>query len=124
MPGFSKFQLIDNQIIICQLVGAFNHKEAIKLYTEFRLHVNNFEQPFAIIMDITKFEGTSPEGYKEAEVFNQWLLKKNLVAKVNVIDAGIMHKLVEKNIPTREKLGINEFSKLEDSITFLKSKLK
>ena len=112
------------QIISCRMIGTFSTRDAKDLYKHFRDIVGDMTEPFGILMDIKGFEGSTPEGFAEAEVFNQWLANTEIVAKVNLITKGVIEKIVEQRIPTRHNYQLEVFDTEQDAIEHLKQVLK
>lgn len=119
MSGLIEFEIINEVIIVAKVSGSIHEQETNSFYSDFRKLV--LEQPgrFAIVMELSEFEGTSPEGFKQAELFNQWLLDKPIIAKVNVVNSGIMQSIVNKEIPTRQKLNLKDFNTLQQAVEYL-----
>lgn len=121
MVAKTQFSVIDDNIIVAKLSGAYSSQAGLELYKSFRELVETQSGSFAIIMELTDFQGSTPEGYQEAERFNQWLLNKPVLAKLNVRASGITQKIVEQQIPTRKKLNAGEFNSLDSAIAHIRS---
>ena len=115
---------ISKTTIICRISGMFSLPEVKHTYKHFRTLVTDMEQPFAIIMDMREFQGTTPEGFEEAERFNQWLASSQLVVKVNITTAGVMSKIVDQNIPTRKNYHFQEFREEQAAVEYTETVLE
>lgn len=111
------------KIVVARLKGTYSVPEADRFYKALRKTVDAQSKPIGIVMELTQFQGSPPEGYQIAEAFNQWLTTQNIVAKVNVMTPQITSKIVEQNIPTRKKLNLEVFDTEQEAIAYLETLL-
>lgn len=110
-------------MITCRISGMFATPEVRHVYKHFRSLVNDMKQPFGIVMDMREFQGTTPQGFEEAELFNQWLASSKLVVKVNLSTPGVMSKIVGQNIPTRKNYHFKEFDEEQSAVRYIEEVL-
>lgn len=93
--------LLEGNIVIATLIGAFNEKGAMKYTEGVKSIVKKFEgKKYAILVDNSNMEGGTPEAYQVLEEYNQWINNTNLVAKAMVVKTLITTELVESLSPS------------------------
>lgn len=112
------------QVIIARLCGAFSLQQAKEFYQHLATEVDKINRnPFAIIMNLAEFGGTTPEGFAVSEEFNQRLVSMPLVCKVNVINNQAMAGIVNQQIPSRQKHNLQVFANEQDALEYVSKQL-
>lgn len=107
-----------------RLVGSFNQEGAIAYVKAMKSALEQLEQSyFALLFDITQFEGATPEAYEEIEACNIWLNTKKMVAKATVIQSRVQISIVDFLSPSRKQQNTESFYHHDDAQVWLSQEL-
>jgi len=113
--------ILEGNIVIATLIGAFNEKGAMKYTEGVKSIVKEFEgKKYAILVDNSNMEGGTPEAYQVLEEYNQWLNNTNLVAKAMVVKTLITTELVESLSPSIKLQKTRSFQDKDLAFEWLK----
>lgn len=73
------------------------------------------------MIDNTKFEGCTPEGFTELEAFNSWLSQTQLKAKAFIIKSEINKQIIENRTPSLSLQNTCFFSNYQEANEWLKN---
>ncbi|OUR61817.1 hypothetical protein A9Q74_07860 [Colwellia sp. 39_35_sub15_T18] len=113
---------VKDNIIVAELIGAFNEEGAKKYTQDIKNIVNESQNKniFILVNDL-KVEGGTPEAYQELEKHNHWLTTHNLIAKAIVIKSAATVELLEKLSPSQKQQNCKIFDNESDAFTWLRS---
>ncbi len=113
---------IKDNIIVAELIGAFNEEGAKKYTQDVKNIVKEFQNKnvFILVNDL-KVEGGTPEAYQELEKHNHWLTTQNLIAKAIVIKSSVTVELLDKLSPSQKQQNCKLFDNEIDAFIWLKS---
>lgn len=111
-------------VLFGTLIGSFN-EDGIAVYTEkMRAFVKQFNgQPFAVLVDLTKVEGGTPEAYLVLDNYNQWLARQSLVAKALVYNKAVQPDILFSRSPALALQNTQKFTDTEAAIAWLEQQL-
>lgn len=110
--------------LLIKLTGSFNQEGSLAFITAAKRAITEFEQQaFALLFDITEFEGATPEAYEEIEVLNIWLNSQRLIAKATVIKSRIQISIVNYLSPARKSQNTQHFYHHSDAQIWLTQEL-
>jgi len=113
--------LLEGNIIIATLIGAFNGKGAIKYTEGVKSIVKNLKgKKYAILVDNSNMEGGTPEAYQVLEEYHQWLNETNLVAQAIVVKTLITSELIKSLSPSVKLQTTKSFQDKELAFEWLK----
>ena len=109
-------------IITAIFIGSFNYEGAVDYSKRIKSIVTSLEKkPFVMIIDNTKLEGGTPEGFEELEAFNSWLNQTQLKAKAFVMTSGVNRRIIESRTPSLSLQNTCFFSNYQDANEWLKN---
>lgn len=118
--GEVEISVVDN-IITIACIGCFN-AEFVRNYAS-KIHsvvTSLNDKPFVMIIDNTKFEGCTPEGFEELELINIWLNSTKLKAKAFIIYSEINTQIISARSPSLSLQNIKFFSSSEEAKEWVK----
>lgn len=116
--------VLDGNIIIATLVGAFNESGAINYTNQVKKLVNELDgRKYGMLVDNTYTDGGTPEAYSVLEKYHQWQNSTNLAAKALVIKVQLINDLLEYLSPSIKKQTTKTFSDKAEALAWLKESL-
>lgn len=101
----------DNGIIVSELHGIFNQKSAEEYQKAlFSLVMSLNNQPFALLADISRVEGATPEAFDIVKSIINRLPEFGLVAKAYVYKGPVIKGMMFQRIPELEQLEYSFFT--------------
>jgi len=117
--GEIEISLVDN-VITAVLIGSFNDKGVLDYANKIKTVVTSLkEKSFVMMIDNTKFEGCTPEGFKELDAFNYWLSQTQLKAKAFIINSEINKQIIENRTPSLSLQNTRFFSNYQEANEWL-----
>lgn len=114
--------VINGNIIVLKLIGAFNEYGVFKLIQNIKEVIKRFNgKIFSILVDYLEFLGGTPEAYEELEKYNKWLNNQNMAAKAMVIKSSATLGIINSLLPSIKKQNIKEIDNKSEAIEWLKS---
>lgn len=111
--------VLDNVITVA-FIGSFN-AEGIRNYAiKMQSIVTSLkEQPFFMIINNSKFEGATPEGFEELNVFNTWLNNTQIKAKAFIINSETNKQIIINRTPSLLLQNTKFFSNYQEAKMWL-----
>lgn len=107
-----------------KLTGSFNQEGSLAFITAVKAAIAEFnELSFALLFDITDFEGATPEAYQEIDSYNSWLNSQKMVAKATVIKSRVQISIVDFLSPARKHQNTQNFYHYSDAEVWLNQEL-
>jgi len=107
-------------VITAVLSGSFNGEGVLNYSNRIRSIVLSLkEKSFVMIIDNTKFEGCTPEGFTELDAFNSWLNQTQLKAKAFIIKSEINKQIIENRTPSLSLQNTRFFSNYQEANEWL-----
>lgn len=101
----------DNGIVVSELHGIFNQKSAEEYQKAlFSLVMSLNNQPFALLADISRVEGATPEAFDIVKRIINRLPEFGLVAKAYVYKGPVIKGMMFQRIPELEQLEYSFFT--------------
>jgi hypothetical protein len=111
-----------NNVITAVLVGSFNDAGVLDYSKKIQSIVASLkEKPFVMMIDNTKFEGCTPEGFKELDVFNSWLSNTQLKAKAFIIKNEVNKQIIKSRTPSLSSQNTCFFSNYQAANEWLRN---
>lgn len=115
---------VDGNIIKFTAQGAFNDVGARAVIKGMKRAIASFNQnPFAILVNLLEFEGGTPEVFSEAERYNIWLNRQNLIAKAYIHKSEGMISIGQSLINSKNQQNIQYFATETEALHWLESEL-
>jgi len=119
--GEIEISFVDN-VITAVLCGSFNHEGVLNYSNKVRSIVTSLkEKSFVMMIDNTRFEGCTPEGFKELETFNSWLSQTQLQAKAFIIKSEINKQIIQNRTPSLSLQNSRFFSTYQEANEWLEN---
>ena len=101
----------DNGIVVSELHGIFNQKSAEEYQKAlFSLVMSLNNQPFALLADISRVEGATPEAFDIVKRIVNRLPEFGLVAKAYVYKGPVIKGMMFQRIPELKQLEYSFFT--------------
>ncbi len=115
---------VEGNIVFLRLSGPMNEYSASDLFVAAKKIITNFNgEKFSLLTNQTNLLGGTPEAYEEANKFNEWLNRQNMVAKAVIITSTTLSKIQSIRIPANKKQNLKEFDNEQDAMEWLKTQL-
>jgi hypothetical protein len=115
---------IEGRLILVVAVGRFNLDGCRRFCSLVGDAVDaQGEQPFAMLIDNLRFEGGTPDAYRELDSFNEWLNSRPMVAKAMLIRSEMLIRIMDRLTPSRRRQNIREFSDHAQAMAWLQAQL-
>jgi hypothetical protein len=102
---------LEYNVITAKAIGAFNYECVLNYTNEIKLFVTHLkEKAFCMIIDNSKFEGCTPEGFVVLDDFNSWLNSSELKAKAFIINSEVNKQIILDRTPSLSFQNIQFFS--------------
>lgn len=112
--------IVKDNVIYIKLVGSFNEYGAKALFSEVKEVINTFNGcEFAIIADFLEFQGATPEGFDEANSYNEWLYDKGIKAKAIVTNSAALRNIDKQRVPAQKMIKTEFFNHINDAALWL-----
>ncbi len=118
--GKVEIRLVDN-IITTAFIGAFNYEGILDYTNKIQSIVMSLKEKFIMIVDNTRYEGCTPEGFDQLDIFNSWLSQTQLKAKAFIIKSVIHKQIIETRTPSLSLQKACFFSNYQDAHEWLES---
>lgn len=114
---------VDGNIITVVMKGSFNEYGFKFTAKRIKCIVDTFQdKEFYILMNMLETIGGTPELYKEANKYNEWLNNQNMVAKAVVIKSRVTWDIYNARV-IANKIQVNKvFDNEPDALKWLKDK--
>jgi len=113
--GEIEISLVDNVITVV-FIGSFNYESVLDYSNRIKSIVTSLkEKPFVMIIDNTKLEGATPEGFEELDVFNSWLNQTQLKAKAFIMNSEVNKAIIESRTPSLSSQNTCFFSNYQEA---------
>lgn len=110
--------------LLIKLTGSFNQEGSLAFTTAIKVAIAELESlPFALLFDITEFEGATPDAYEEVEALNIWLNAQQLIAKATVIKSRVQIAIANFLSPARKQQNTQHFYHYSDAQIWLTQEL-
>ena len=111
---------LKGNILYIKLMGGFNDLGSLQLVSSIKEKIKSLKgQRFCILIDDTKAQGFTPEGYQVIENYNKWLLSQKLIAKAFVTKSFLQEEIDNIYIPSKKHQVNKTFDNLESALTWL-----
>lgn len=111
--------------LLIKLTGSFNQEGSLAFTKAIKAAIAEFDpSSFALLYDITEFEGATPDAYEEIESLNIWLNAQKLIAKAMVIKSRIQISIVNFLSPARKFQNTQHFYHHSDAQIWLTQELE
>lgn len=113
------------RFLLIKLTESFNQEGSLAFTTAAKVAISELgPMPFALLFDITEFEGATPEAYQEIEALNIWLNTQKLIAKATVIKSRVQIAIANYLSPARKQQNTQHFYHHSDAQIWLTQELE
>jgi hypothetical protein len=113
---------LDDNVITALFSGSFNYECVHDYAKRIKLIVASLEQKaFFMMIDNTNFEGCTPEGFEELDIFNAWLNQTQLKAKAFIITSEVNRHIIETRTPALSSQNTCFFSDHQTAYQWIES---
>lgn len=103
-----------NHIIYITLEGDFNGDGVIIWIEKVKRIVTDFNgEKFAILMDLTRTTGATPEGFEHSNQYNLWLNNQNLIGKALLYPSDALKNIEKLLVTNKDNQNIQNFDGLD-----------
>ncbi len=115
---------LKNSIIFVELEGAFNEQGVSLWINEIKATINKLKgERFAILMDLRKALGGTPESFELSNQYNSWLNGQNMVAKALLYGSSVFEDMDTTLVPSKKIQNIQVFDDSEEAKLWLEREL-
>jgi len=113
---------LEGNVITAVFIGSFNYEAVLDYSDKIQSIVTALkEKAFVMIIDNTKLEGCTPQGFEELNVFNSWLSQTQLKAKAFIINNEMNKQIIKKRTPSLALQNTCFFSNYQDANEWLEN---
>jgi len=111
---------LNNNIIFVELDGAFNEHGVLGWVNEIKTIIAQLNgERFAILMDMRKALGGTPESFKVSDQYNSWLNQQNMVAKALIYPSSVYEDMDNTLVPSKKNQNTRVFHDFVEAETWL-----
>jgi hypothetical protein len=119
--GELEISIVGN-VITAVFIGSFNYEGALDYSNRMKSIITSLkEKPFVMVIDNTKLEGGTPEGFEELEIFNSWLNQTQLKAKAFIMNSEVNRAIIENRTPSLSSQNTCFFSNYQEANEWLET---
>lgn len=116
----TSFIRYENGIVVTELGGIFNQRSAEEYHEAlFSLVMKLNQQPFALLADISRVEGATPEAFDIVKRIINRLPEMGLVAKAYVYKGPVIKGMMFQRIPELKRMEYSFFTDLDIAFDWL-----
>ena len=116
--------IVKGNIINVTLIGAFNEYDAKNVSKKIKKIVEGFNlNKFLMLMNLSNWDGATPEAFTTSNEFNEWLNSQNMVAKAIVITSQTVKAIDQQWVPSKLVQNIEYFDNEGEALRWLEKQL-